>query len=142
MRPKSIIMFERLFLGSLVLGALNFVLSYQSAAAEVANDPGAQQLGLGGGFLIGTTVAAFAVYLLLWVLVARQASTPAKWILVVFVALGVLFALPALGGAWNVTLVLSLVVHALEILALVYLFRPDAKAWLGGQEQVDSATRD
>ena len=142
MRPKSIIMFERLFLGSLVLGALNVLLSYDDAAARVANDPGAQQLGLGSGFFFGITAGSFAVYLLLWFLIARQASTVAKWILTVFVALGVAFALPALTGSWTVTLALSLVIHALEILALVYLFRPDAKAWLSGAGQADSATAD
>ena len=140
MRPKSIVMFERLFLGSLVLGALNVLLSYQDAAAQVANDRGAQQLGLGSGFFIGVTAGSFAVYLLLWFLIARQASSVAKWVLTVCVALGVLFALPALTGSWNVTLALSLVIHALEILALVYLFRPDATAWLGGAGQADSAT--
>lgn len=142
MRPKSILMFERLFLGSLVLGALNVLLSWQDAAAQMADDPGAQQLGLGSGFLLAITVGSFAVYLLLWLLIARQASTVAKWILTVLVALGVAFALPALAGSWNVTLVLSLVVHALEILALVYLFRPDAKAWLDGAEPADSAAAD
>jgi hypothetical protein len=131
-------MFERLFLGSLVLGALNVVLGYGDAADQMANDPGAQQLGLGSGFFVGITVASFVVYLVLWFLIARQASAIAKWILVVFVVLGVVFALPALGGTWGVTLVLSLVIHALELLALVYLFRPDAKAWLGGTSPADS----
>ena len=142
MRPKSIVMFERLFLASLALGLLNFLLSYQDAAALVANDTGAQKLGLGGGFLIAITAVSTAVYLLLWFLVARMASTIAKWVLVVFVGLGVLAALPALTGAWSVTLALSLVVYALEVLALVYLFRPDAKAWLGGTEQADEPSAD
>ena len=142
MRPKSIVMFERLFLASLVLGLLNFLLSYQDAAALVANDTGAQKLGLGGGFLIGITAVSTVVYLLLWFLVARMASNIAKWVLVVFVGLGVLAALPALAGAWSVALALSLVVYALEVLALVYLFRPDAKAWLAGKDRADPATFD
>lgn len=142
MRPKSIVMFERLFLASLALAALNFALSYEDAAALIANDAGAQKMGLGGGFLIGVTAVSTAIYLLLWFLVARMASNIAKWILVVFVGLGVLSALPALTGTWNATLVLSLVVYALEVLALVYLFRPDAKAWLGGEKRADEGIPD
>jgi hypothetical protein len=142
MRPKSIIMFERLFLASLVLGVLNFALSYEDAAAVIANDAGAQKMGLGGGFLVGVTAVSTVVYLLLWFLAARMASNIAKWILVVFVGLGVLSALPAMTGTWNATLALSLVVYALEVLALVYLFRPDAKAWLRGEAQADEAIPD
>lgn len=142
MRPKSIIMFERLFLASLVLGALNFALSYEEATALLENDAGARKLGLGSGFLVGITAVSTVVYLLLWFLVARMASNIAKWILVVFVGLGVLSALPATMGTWNVTLVLSLVVYALEVLALVYLFRPEAKAWLRSEAQADEAIPD
>lgn len=142
MRPKSIVMFERLFLASLVLGALNFALSYEEATVLLANDAGARKLGLGGGFLIGITAVSTAVYLLLWFLAARMASNIAKWILVVFVGLGVLSALPATMGTWNVTLALSLVVYALEVLALVYLFRPDAKAWLRSETRADEAVPD
>ncbi len=142
MRPQSIIMFERLFLASLALGAVNFVLSYEQAAAVLANDTGARQFGLGSGFLIGMTVVSFAVYLLLWFLVARKASHAAKWTRVVLVTIGVLFAPAALTGPWDRTLVLSLLVHGLEVAALVQLFRPDAKAWLAGKEQSDPTTFD
>jgi len=142
MRPKSIVMFERLFLASLVLGALGVLLSYQKLTDLAANDPGMRQLGVGSGFLVGVVIASYAVYLLLWYLIARGASNVAKWILVVFTVLGVLFALPGLAGAWDSTSALSLVVYALEILAVVYLFRPDAKEWLAGKGQADPATFD
>ena len=144
MRPKSIIMFERLFLASLLLGLLNFGLSYRDAAALVANDAGAQKLGLGPGFLIGIMIVSYAIYLLLWFLIARMGSNVAKWILVVLTAIGVLSALPALTGAWDVTLALSLAVYALEILALAYLFKPDSKTWFGGkgEGEADGASVD
>ena len=146
MRPHSIIMFERLFLASLVLGALGVLLSYQEAVGLVANDPGMQQFGLGSGvisgFVIGVVTVSYAIYLLLWHLIARRASNVAKWILVVLMVLGLLSALPGLTGTWNSTFVLSLVVYALEILAIVYLFRPDAVAWFDGKGQADPATFD
>lgn len=142
MRPQSIIMFERLFLASLALGAVGFLLSYPRMADLAANDPGMRQLGLGSGFLIGIVIASYAVYLLLWHLIARRASNVAKWILVVFTVAGVIVALPTLTGPWTSTFVLSLVVYALGILAVVYLFRPDAKAWFGGKAQADPAAFD
>jgi hypothetical protein len=142
MRPQSIIMFERLFLASLVLGALSVVLNYQDRADLAANDPGMRQLGLGSGFLFGLVIVSYAIYLLLWFLIARRASKAAKWILVVFTVLGVLSTLPALTGPWDAVFVLSLVVYALEILAVVYLFRPDAKTWFDGSGQADPATFD
>ena len=142
MRPQSIVMFERLFLASQVLGAAGVVLSYQKLTDLAANDPGMRQLGLGSGFLLGIVIASYAVYMLLWYLIARGASNAAKWILVVFTVLGVLFALPGLAGAWDSTSALSLVVYALEVLAVVYLFRPDAKEWLAGKGQADPATFD
>jgi len=142
MRPKSIIMFERLFLASLALGALSVVLNYQALTDLAANDPSMRQVGLGSGFLIGILAVSYAIYLLLWYLIARRASSAAKWILVVFTVIGVLSDLPGLAGGWNSTLALSLVVYALEILAVVYLFRPDAKAWFDGQEQADPAAFD
>ena len=142
MRPQSIVMFERLFLASLVLGVVGVLLSYGQMAEFASGDPGMRRLGLGSGFLVGVLGVSYAVYLLLWYLIARRASTVAKWILVVFTVLGVLSALPALGGPWNATLVLSLAVYALEIVALVYLFRPDARAWFAGETQGPPVTFD
>ena len=142
MRPHAIVMFERLFLASLVLGALGVLLSYGKLTELAANDPGMRQLGLGTGFLVGIMVASYAIYLLLWYLIAHRASNAAKWILVVFTVLGVLFALPGLSGTWDSSFAISLVVYALEVLAVVYLFRPDAKEWLAGKVQADPATFD
>ena len=142
MRPHSIIMFERLFLASLVLGVLGLLLSYQQISEMAANDPGMRQLGLGSGFLLGIVAVSYAVYLLLWHLIAHRASNAAKWVLVVFTAIGVLLALPGLAGPWTSTLALSLMVYALEVLAVIHLFRPDAKAWLDGKGQADPGAFD
>lgn len=140
MRPNSIIMFERLFLASLALGLIGFAISYEEATAMVANDPAAMQLGLGSEFLIGATLFGYAIYLLLWFLIARKASNVAKWILVVFTVLGVLAALPSLGGPWGLANLLALAVYVLGVAAVVYLFRQDARAWFKGKGQADPAT--
>ena len=142
MRPQSIVMFERLFLASLALSVLSFILNYGDMTDVLARDPGMQQLGIGSGLVVGVAVAGYAIYLLLWYLIARRASNVAKWILGVFTALGVLFSLPGLAGPWTLNFLLTLVASALGVAAVVYLFHPDAKAWLDGKRQVDPATFD
>lgn len=142
MRPESITMFERLFLASLAVSALGFILTYQEVTDVLAADPGAQQVGLSNGFVVGMAAAGYALYLLLWYLVARRASKAAKWVLVVFVALSVLFTLPALAGPWSMTTLFSVAVAALEVAALVFLFKPDAMAWLDGKGTLDPTTFD
>lgn len=142
MRPESIVMFERLFLFSLAVSAVSFVIGYEEAMRVVANDPAMQQFGLGGSFMIGTLAVSFAIYLLLWYLVAHKASNVAKWILIVLVALGVASLPLALSGPLGITALLNLAVYALEVVALVYLFRADAKAWFNGERPSDPAAFD
>jgi hypothetical protein len=142
MRPNSIVMFERLFLASLVVGVLNFVLGYDKAMAVIANDPNFQRVGAGSGLVIGLTAASYAVYLLLWHLIARKAANVAKWILVVFSIFGVIFALPALRGPWDLALLLAIAAHGLEVAAVLLLFRRDAVDWLNGRGAADPAVSD
>lgn len=142
MRPQSIVMFERLFLASLAISVLGFILNYREMTEVLARDPGMQQVGLGSGFIVGTAVVGYALYLLLWYLIARRASKVAKWILVVFVAISVLSTLPSLTGPWNSTIVFAVVIAALEIAAVALLFQADATAWLDGKATPDPTTFD
>lgn len=142
MRPQSIIMFERLFLASLALSLVTLALGYEEMVAALAEDPGLQRLGLGSGFLIGMVVASYALYLLLWRLIARKGSKAAKWIFVALTALGVLSALPSLAGPWDLLALVTLAVYALEVGAAIFLFRPDAVAWFDGAAPADPATFD
>jgi hypothetical protein len=142
MRPESILMFERLFLASLVVSAGSFVIGYDAAMRAVETDPAMQQFGLGGSFMIGALAVSFAIYLLLWYLIAHRASNVARWILVVLVALGVASLPLALTGPMSFTVLLNLAVYALEVAALVFLFRADAKAWFRGERPSDPATFD
>src|SRR5688572_25908032 len=89
MRPQSIVLFERLFLASLVLSVVNFVVGYDAAMAELGRQPGMARIDFGSELLVGTMAFTTAVYLLLWYLIARKASTVAKWFLTAFTAIGV-----------------------------------------------------
>ncbi len=139
MRPRSIILFERLFLASLAVGVVNFILGYGDAVAALQRDPNMQQLGLGGGLVTAIFAVGTGIYLLLWFLIARKAVNIAKWVLVALIALSVVSLLNSLAASFtlNVATVLGLVTYALEVAAVVYLFREDAAAWLKGSKPVD-----
>lgn len=143
MRPQSIVMFERLFLAALAISAISTFIVYDGVARALATDASMQQLGLGSGFLIGLLVASFAIYLLLWYLIAHKAANVAKWILVVLVALGILTSLPGLlQASFDVAMLSGLAALALEVGAVACLFRGDASAWLRGEQAAGPATFD
>lgn len=135
-------MFERLFLASLALSAVGIVIGFDAMTEELASDPGVEQLGIGGGLLAGMMAVGMVISLLLWWLIAHKASNVAKWILLVLAAFGLISVPAMLTGPWNTMTVLSLATYALEIAALVYLFRDDARAWFKGEWNTDAATFD
>jgi formate-dependent nitrite reductase membrane component NrfD len=138
MQPASIKQFDRYFLGSLVIGLVNSVLSYQDNVAMLQNDPATAAAGFGDGFIITVTLFGFAIPLLLWFLISRRASNVAKWILVVLTAIGIVFMIPTISviaEQGTLGLVLTLAVTALQIYAITFLFRADAKAWLESKGQ-------
>lgn len=130
MRPNSIVMFDRFYLASLVLGAVNFFVGYDSTIAQLEADPASAELGMaGGGFLWGTFAFGMAISLLLWFLISRKANNIARWILVVLAVIGVIGLPFSLGQLPMLQLVGSLVITAINLLAVYFLFRPDAKPW-------------
>lgn len=142
MRPASITMFDRLFLGSLALGIVNAVLKYDTIIAQLEADPDAVEMGLAGpGFVIGTLAFGFGISLLLWFLTSRKAITVAKWVLVAITVIG-LSSLPGalVGPPWQ-DAVFAVVVSILQLAALWFLFRPDARAWFKhGPKGMDPGT--
>ena len=134
MRPKSIELFEKVYLGSIVIGLINTALSWSQVNA-LMNDPRVQATGMGTGTLVLGVIVGILIPLLLWYFIARRASNVAKWIYVVLTALGLLSLLNSL--AVNVSLApkdLTLIVATVSVLFQVYgawlLFKPDAVAWL------------
>ena len=142
MRPRSIVLFEQLFLASLVVSLIGLALGFNAVASQWSSDANVRAIGLGGGFLLATAAVSYLIYLLLWFLIARRGSNVAKWFLIAFVAIGVVstFATLAANSHYVLTLVnaLGLVCYALEVASLVFLFKPDANAWLKG-ERADPA---
>lgn len=148
MPPPSITRFSRLFLISVGFGLINTVLSFSKTQALLAADPAMAELGFGSGFIISIAIVGIAVPLLLWFFIARRASNVAKWVLVVITGLGLLMMPSTLSSANQMGylwLFMALAVTALQLIAIYYLFRADAREWLesrGQQNPVDPATFD
>jgi hypothetical protein len=132
MRPKSIEMFEKVYLGAIAIGLVNTVISWSQVSA-ILDDPRMQAVGMGSGTLIFGVVVGMLIPLLLWYSIARRASNVAKWIYVVLTALGLFGYLSSLANPLvpkGLITVLGLVTVGLEVYAAWLLFRPDAAAWL------------
>ncbi len=131
-RPNSIVQFERLYLGAVLLGLANTALAWDKALELLAANP--QTAAFGPGFLAASTAVGVIINLLLWYFVARKGSTVAKWIVVVFCAFGVLGVIwTAVTGQLpeGIAGILGIVRVLLNLGAVVFLFRPDTKAWFG-----------
>lgn len=126
MRPKSIVTFEYVVLGTLVLGIISSFINRELAETQLAD------ANMPAGFLLWAQIAGIAINLLLLYFISRKGSPVAKWIYVVLTALGIVFGLAGIaqvfaGGA--LTVALTLVTFALSAYSLYLLFRPDANAW-------------
>lgn len=115
-------LFERLFLGSLVLGAMQAFGGWETLEARRS-----------AGEMLALLALTFGTLGGLVLLVSRGRSRAAKWVLVLLYALG----LPLTLGSWDAgTLVgsawLALVQAAVQVAALALLFTPAAREWLAG----------
>ena len=131
-KPDSIIFFDRLFLGGLVLGVLNFMFAWSDTSAKLTSSPEFAATGFGTGFLIASFAIGMIINLIIWYFISAKASKIAKWILVVFFALGLLSMLSNLQnplGPQGLSLAVALVITVIQGAAVYMLFRPDSIAW-------------
>ena len=142
-RPHSIIRFERFFLASLVLSLINMIISFSHSMKLLNADPIIGGTNYAAVMLILTLGISLGIQLLLWFFIARKASNVAKWILVVLTVLGIVTSIPSLGALASQgigILTIAVIITSLQIIAVIHLFRPDAKAWLesGGKTGPDA----
>ena len=145
MRPKSIIIFDRLFLAVLALSLVNGALSYVAFGQRFQSDPALASSGsFAGPLMIVSLAFGFGISLLLWFFISRRASDVAKWILVAFTAFGVLGVVQNLRQPMFSPGLLAATVGltALQVAAVYFLFRPDARAWFAGTAPVDPTVFD
>ncbi|MDQ4087622.1 MAG: hypothetical protein M3177_06405 [Pseudomonadota bacterium] len=126
MTPTSIRLFERLFLGSLVLGVAQAALGWPALKERGSPAEILALLGL-SLFILGA----------LTLLVSRGRSRPAKWLLTLLLLIGLPSVLVSfLRGTLIGSPLLALVQAALQAGAVALLFTGSARAWLA---QSDSA---
>ena len=133
-RPQSIVTFERCYLGALVIGAVNAAISWSYYQSLVTVQQ--SQAMIGTWYMPTITAIGFIIPLILWYFAARRASVVAKWIIVIFFALGCIALLLGLATASygvNLRSLLSIAALVLNAVSVWHLFRPDAKAWFGEQ---------
>ncbi|UVO49501.1 hypothetical protein M0208_02850 [Sphingomonas sp. SUN019] len=133
-RPRSILLFERLFLASLLLWCVLQAMTWDYRVALLATNA---ILATPAAAMATVVLAILAVSVAVWYFVARRSSRIAKRAavaLAVCSAITFIFGLIAIGqpGLPGPTIkLLSVAVSALCVAAAVPLFRPDAKTWFG-----------
>ncbi|HET9509647.1 MAG TPA: hypothetical protein VFO80_00720 [Sphingomonas sp.] len=139
-RPKSIELFERCYLGGWAVGLVNTLINWSNVRQDARVVAAAEQVGT--WYLPTITAIGLIIPLVLWFFIARKGSVVAKWIMVVLTAIGVIgLALAFARGDYPVALagLLGLVGVVLNIAAAAMLFRPDAKLWFGETPTQDPA---
>ena len=132
MRPQSIELFEKVYLGAIAVGLVNTLLSWSQVNAMLA-DPRMQAAGVGSGTLVFGLIVGILIPLLLWYFIARRASSVAKWIYIVLTAVGLFAFLSSLANPLvlkGLVTILGAATVALQVYGAWLLFRPDAVAWL------------
>lgn len=136
-RPASIIRFEQLYLGHIVVGLIGSVISLFGT-----DNPALAEAKEGLGLWVFPVVLGVGLLtqILLWYLVARRGAAVAKWTIVAFAALNLfgaaflLFGLVTGLGAESRSLagtICSLAASAFLLAAVSMMFRPDTRAWFG-----------
>ncbi len=141
MQPRSITLFSRYFLASVALAAVLSALNFPALkSALVRQDPGAASLG--DGVMILAVAVAIAALVVLWFLIAHRASNIAKWLLVAFTLVSIALQPPrvmAILASLDPLALLGLVAALGQLIAITFLFRADARAWLGQEQSPDLA---
>ena len=124
-RPRSILLFERLFLSTLAIAIVQAAAGWDELVRR-AEAEGRGPLGVAA--VIGLTLFTMGALVLL---VSRGRLRWAKWLLVVLCAIGVPFFLAGLAAGkvagWEP---LALVQAALQVASLGFLFTREARDWL------------
>lgn len=142
MRPRSIILFERVYGLNIAMAVASLAWAYARAGQWAPSTPADAAMGgrAAAAFTIaGVAVLVIAIKLLIWFFIARRASNVARWIFVIFFVLAILSLIRTIGLYGRGMLPSPFLVGfgvldtLLRIACLWLLFRPDASAWFRGR---------
>ena len=130
MKPASIRKFDWLYLGSVAIGLLGVALNDGATASLTEADLAGQGYAdMGAGVLIAGVLFGIAISLALWFMISVLRIGLAKWLLVVLTAWSVVTSGVAIVTNFDATMVWGLVSTVMTVLAIWFLFQPDATAW-------------
>lgn len=145
MRPRSMILFDRVFWVTMGLTVFNGVYSYQAIQERVLREQAVSGINLGSGFIGWTLGISLLFNLLIWFFISRKASDVARWIWVAVTGLGLLAAPTSLNTVFGESTLRGLILTALWLLQLIltyFLFTRESREWFarkGGPSPVDPA---
>lgn len=139
MRPKSIILFERLFLASILLTAISAFLSFDQTLAQMEVNADFRGLGWGAAALTTAAIGYVIVLLLLNYFIAHRASVIAKWVLVLLTVLSMTTLPGAFALQSGLPLILAVLTNLCALAAIIMLFMTDARNWLGSKPDAGPA---
>jgi len=131
--PKSIKLFEQLFLGSLILGIIQSALMSDELAALMHND-----LGLSGDAAYAVAGFQFLIIIFIGALVlltSRKKSVICKWIITVNLVSGIFMFIPTLAAMLEqgVMGLISIAQLCMQVYAVYLLFNADSKEWFASK---------
>ena len=106
--------------------ALNYGAIASLTEADLAGQGYAD---MGAGVLIAGVLFGIAISLALWFMISVLRIGLAKWLLVVLTAWSVVTSGVAIVTNFDATMVWGLVSTVMTVLAIWFLFQPDATAW-------------
>jgi len=137
MRPRSIVLFERIFGFTILLGVAAGAWAWMHWNSMLPAGSPPQVATMMPIIMAGSLIGGLVINLLLLFFIARKGAEVAKWIFIVFFALGLLGVVRGLTGPTvqmsPLTHILSVVQILIEAYCVWLLFRPDAAAWFKGE---------
>jgi ABC-type multidrug transport system fused ATPase/permease subunit len=136
-RPKTIVYFERIIFGVLLVGALQTYLTWDRIAQSAAAYPG------GTRPIIIILIFIYVLFATLTLLVSRRRSKIAMWVLIALFALGLYGVVESVTrgqlGSDEMTTALGQIVQGV---ALGLLFTPSARHWMNRKDEKNEKLRE
>lgn len=136
-RPISIVIFERLFWISTVIGAVGTYFAWPKMRAALAQS--------GSPYGMTTVVIMMLVFgaisIGLWYGIARRRNNIVRWIYIVWMGFGSISTLASLADPSTLpdtAMAFSLVSTTLILASIIFLFRSDTVSWIKGPPPVNS----
>jgi NADH:ubiquinone oxidoreductase subunit K len=129
MRPKTILWFETLYLGSLAIAVVKIAVEWRETRAALPTH-----------FILAVLAFSLILTTALVLLVSRRRSRVAKWVMAVLYALGLTAYLPIFRtGVDSAGTAADIGLGVMQVAALVLLFSPSARAWLSAEREADAS---